>query len=265
MCIRDRLVRHRGGIPGGEHARHRGLATGIELDFPARRKFHTPLQPFGVGHQADLHENAIQIEPVHRLTHAVLVAQANHLAAVAMHLGAQRGGDNRGIVQARQLALQHRIGAQLGVELDQGDVRHNPREVDRRLHAGIAAADHRDALAFEPVSYTHLDVYKRQLRDQVLSTCGSGVGRTSEFAATSLHTLIQMVAGGLGLTLVPRLAVLAGITQGADVDLRRLEGAGGWRSIALAWRPNSPHAAEYRALAPLIVSAGSGAISNLML
>jgi LysR family hydrogen peroxide-inducible transcriptional activator len=103
------------------------------------------------------------------------------------------------------------------------------------------------------------------LRDQVLSTCGSGVGRTSEFAATSLHTLIQMVAGGLGLTLVPRLAVLAGITQGADVDLRRLEGAGGWRSIALAWRPNSPHAAEYRALAPLIVSAGSGAISNLML
>ncbi len=93
------------------------------------------------------------------------------------------------------------------------------------------------------------------LRDQVLNTCGAGVGRTTEFAATSLHTLIQMVAGGLGLTLVPRLAVLAGITQGADVELRRLEGPGGWRSLALAWRPNSPHAAEYRALAPLIASA----------
>ncbi len=93
------------------------------------------------------------------------------------------------------------------------------------------------------------------LRDQVLSTCGTGVGRSSEFAATSLHTLIQMVAGGLGLTLVPRLAVMAGITEGADVELRRLEGAGGWRSVSLAWRPNSPHAAEYRALAPLIASA----------
>ncbi|GLR66107.1 LysR family transcriptional regulator [Acidocella aquatica] len=93
------------------------------------------------------------------------------------------------------------------------------------------------------------------LRDQVLNTCGAGVGRSSEFAATSLHTLIQMVAGGLGLTLVPRLAVLAGITEGADVELRRLEGAGGWRSISLAWRPNSPHAAEYRALAPLLASA----------
>lgn len=93
------------------------------------------------------------------------------------------------------------------------------------------------------------------LREQVLNTCGAGMGRSAEFAATSLHTLIQMVAGGLGLTLVPRLAVQAGITQGADVELRRLEGPGGWRSLALAWRPNSPHAAEYRALAPLLASA----------
>ncbi len=93
------------------------------------------------------------------------------------------------------------------------------------------------------------------LRDQVLNTCGAVMGQTSEFAATSLHTLIQMVAGGLGLTLVPRLAVLAGLTEGADVELRRLEGAGGWRSISLAWRPNSPHAAEYRTLAPLIAAA----------
>jgi LysR family hydrogen peroxide-inducible transcriptional activator len=93
------------------------------------------------------------------------------------------------------------------------------------------------------------------LRDQVLATCGAGLGRSSEFAATSLHTLIQMVAGGLGVTLVPKLAVDAGLTQGAEVALRRLEGAGGWRSIALAWRPGSARAAEYRALAPLIAAA----------
>jgi LysR family hydrogen peroxide-inducible transcriptional activator len=93
------------------------------------------------------------------------------------------------------------------------------------------------------------------LRDQVLATCGTGLGRNAEFAATSLHTLIQMVAGGLGVTLVPQLAVLAGITEGAEVELRRLEGAGGWRTLALAWRPGSARAAEYRALAPLIVLA----------
>jgi LysR family hydrogen peroxide-inducible transcriptional activator len=93
------------------------------------------------------------------------------------------------------------------------------------------------------------------LRDQVLATCGATLERNAEFAATSLHTLIQMVAGGLGVTLVPQLAVSAGLTAGAEVLLRPLEGAGGWRGIALAWRAGSPRGAEYRALAPLVAAA----------
>jgi LysR family hydrogen peroxide-inducible transcriptional activator len=95
------------------------------------------------------------------------------------------------------------------------------------------------------------------LRDQVLATCGANPGRHSDFAATSLHTLIQMVAGGLGVTLVPRLAVSAGILAGTDVVLRRLEGAGGWRTLSLGWRLGSPRAAEYRALWPLIAGAAA--------
>jgi len=54
---------------------------------------------------------------------------------------------------------------------------------------------------------------------------------------------------------VPRLAVNAGLIEGTGVELRRLEGAGGWRTLSLAWRPGSPRAAEYRALAPLITQA----------
>ncbi len=95
------------------------------------------------------------------------------------------------------------------------------------------------------------------LRDQVLAVCGPNAVRAADFAATSLHTLIQMVAGGLGVTLVPRMAVDAGITAGTGVELRPLEGAGGWRTISLAWRPNSPRAGEYRALWPLIAPAAS--------
>jgi LysR family hydrogen peroxide-inducible transcriptional activator len=91
------------------------------------------------------------------------------------------------------------------------------------------------------------------LRDQVLAVCGTGRG--GEFAATSLHTLVQLVAGGLGVTLVPRLAVTAGITAGTEVALRRLEGAGGWRTISLAWRIGAPRVAEYRALWPLVAAA----------
>jgi LysR family hydrogen peroxide-inducible transcriptional activator len=93
------------------------------------------------------------------------------------------------------------------------------------------------------------------LRDQVLATCGANASRSGDFAATSLHTLIQMVAGGLGVTLVPRLAISAGVAQGTEIVLRRLEGAGGWRTISLAWRAGSPRAAEYRALWPLIAAA----------
>ena len=55
------------------------------------------------------------------------------------------------------------------------------------------------------------------LRDQALAVCGLLAGDRGDqdgFAATSLHTLVQMVASGLGITLLPKLAVASGITQG---------------------------------------------------
>jgi LysR family hydrogen peroxide-inducible transcriptional activator len=68
-----------------------------------------------------------------------------------------------------------------------------------------------------------------------------------------------MVAGGLGVTLLPRIAVEAGVTAGTDVTLRPLAGAGGWRTLGLAWRPQAARAAEFRAMAPLMGQvAGSG-------
>ncbi len=96
------------------------------------------------------------------------------------------------------------------------------------------------------------------LRDHALSACGlPGAAASEEFAATSLHTLVQMVGGGLGLTLLPSLAVAGGVTAGADVAVRPLEGAFG-RRIALAWRARSPRAEEFRALVPPIAAALRG-------
>ncbi|MGE0221981.1 MAG: hydrogen peroxide-inducible genes activator [Acetobacteraceae bacterium] len=91
------------------------------------------------------------------------------------------------------------------------------------------------------------------LRDQALAVCGllgGDRGDQDGFAATSLHTLVQMVAGGLGITLLPRLAVAAGIIEGTGLILRPLAGAGAWRTLGLAWRPNAPRASDYRALGP---------------
>jgi LysR family transcriptional regulator, hydrogen peroxide-inducible genes activator len=92
------------------------------------------------------------------------------------------------------------------------------------------------------------------LRDQALAVCGLLAGdRESQdrFAATSLHTLAQMVAGGLGVTLLPRLAIAGGVTAGTDIELRPLAAAGAWRTLGIAWRPNAPRAPEYSSLVPL--------------
>ncbi len=94
------------------------------------------------------------------------------------------------------------------------------------------------------------------LRDQALAVCGLLAGERGDpdgFAATSLHTLVQMVASGLGVTLLPKLAVAAGITAGTEIVLRPLAGAGAWRTLGLAWRPNAPRAADYRALGTHLV------------
>lgn len=102
------------------------------------------------------------------------------------------------------------------------------------------------------------------LRAQALDACGLPRGAVMEdgFAATSLHTLVQMVAGGLGVTLLPRLAVEGGVLAGAAVELRPLEATPGeaapGRGLALAWRPRSPRAAEFRDLVPTLLSAVRG-------
>ncbi|WP_372620890.1 hydrogen peroxide-inducible genes activator [Falsiroseomonas sp.] len=101
------------------------------------------------------------------------------------------------------------------------------------------------------------------LRAHAEAACGlpRGFAPAGEegFAATSLHTLVQMVAGGLGVTLLPKLALDAGVLAGAPVEVRPLEGtATPGRALALAWRPKSPRAAEFRGLAPAVAAAIAG-------
>uniref|UniRef100_A0A8J4HDA8 Hydrogen peroxide-inducible genes activator n=1 Tax=Acidicaldus sp. TaxID=1872105 RepID=A0A8J4HDA8_9PROT len=99
------------------------------------------------------------------------------------------------------------------------------------------------------------------LRDQALAACGllggerDGEDFSSEFAATSLRTLVQMVAGGLGVTLLPELAIRGGVAAGAEIALRPLAGEGAWRTLGLAWRTAAPRTADYRALAPVVAAA----------
>ena len=70
----------------------------------------------------------------------------------------------------------------------------------------------------------------------------------AQFEASSLHTLVQMVAAGIGVTLIPRLAADAEITRGTGISLSRL-GTPAFRQVGLAWRQTSLNAGEFRLLA----------------
>jgi len=88
------------------------------------------------------------------------------------------------------------------------------------------------------------------LRDQALEACKlqSAVGSLS-FEATSLHTLVPMVASGIGITLLPKMAIDQGILAGIDnIEVRPFSGQRVTRSIDLLWRKHSPRQAEYRLL-----------------
>ncbi len=63
-----------------------------------------------------------------------------------------------------------------------------------------------------------------------------------------MHTLVQMVAAGIGVTLIPRLAIDAHITQGTGISLSRL-GVPASRQIGLAWRQTSLKTEDFRLLA----------------
>ena len=87
------------------------------------------------------------------------------------------------------------------------------------------------------------------LRGHTLDACGVGDTRArAQFEASSLHTLVQMVAAGIGVTLIPRLAVDANVIQGTGISLSRLA-APASRNIGLAWRPTSLRTDDFRLLA----------------
>ena len=85
------------------------------------------------------------------------------------------------------------------------------------------------------------------LRDQALEICGT-TGRDDEgdFRATSLETILQMVATGLGSTLLPAMACTD--ARARSVTTRPLE-AGVGRRIGLVWRRSYPRSRDIHLLA----------------
>lgn len=93
------------------------------------------------------------------------------------------------------------------------------------------------------------------LRDHTLSVCQHiDTNRTKEFQGTSLNTLVHMVDSGLGITMIPEMALGAGILNGTDITAVPLESDMVGREIALAWREGSAREDEFNQLAEVISS-----------
>src|SRR5260370_13278176 len=76
--------------------------------------------------------------------------------------------------------------------------------------------------------------------------------RNEVFQATSLRTLVQMVAAELGITLMPQIAVDSELASIRNVVIRPLSPDKPFRTLVLAWRPTSSRGAEFRMLGNLI-------------
>jgi LysR family hydrogen peroxide-inducible transcriptional activator len=88
------------------------------------------------------------------------------------------------------------------------------------------------------------------LKDHALAACNRPELRAgATMMGTSLHTLVQMVDNGLGLTFIPQMAVDSGLLEGTRVEALPLHAENGARRIALAWRRSSPREEEFRLLA----------------
>jgi LysR family hydrogen peroxide-inducible transcriptional activator len=88
------------------------------------------------------------------------------------------------------------------------------------------------------------------LRDHALAACNRPELRAdTAMIGTSLHTLIQMVSNALGVTMVPEMALEAGILEGTGIVARPLAAEHAARRIALIWRKGSPRERDFRLLA----------------
>lgn len=92
------------------------------------------------------------------------------------------------------------------------------------------------------------------LRDQALAFCElRQVGNIDTFGASSLSTIVQMVANGLGLTLLPEISIDVETRHG-DIKLMRFVEPEPSRVVGLAWRTTNPRRRDFEAFAELILA-----------
>ena len=101
------------------------------------------------------------------------------------------------------------------------------------------------------------------MRDQALTFCSlQQVDTVNTFGASSLSTIVEMVAGGLGITLLPEISL--GIeSRGRELSFMRFAEPEPSRSIGLAWRRSSARVEDFKAFGKLVLEAGQDVLKRV--
>jgi len=99
-------------------------------------------------------------------------------------------------------------------------------------------------------------------RDQAISFCKISVSPSHDLIeGNSLSTLVQMVGAGIGVTLIPEMAVPVE-TRSAPVSVVRLASPRPSRTIGMVWRKTNPLSDELAQIAGVIRAAGTGRLAS---
>ncbi len=152
----------------------------------------------------------------------------------------------------------------LAIDLDLGSVETMPLFSDPFVVAVPEGDELAGAEEAQPSDLDGRDVLLLEeghcLRDQALPICtAAGADEMSGFRGTSLGTIAQMVAAGLGVTLLPELAVEREAAAAPGLRTIPFGSDGPSRSIGLAWRASSPREAEFRTLGETLQRAWASA------
>src|SRR5690606_26041284 len=152
--------------------------------------------------------------------------------------------------------------ALIGTDLDKSNLTSVPLFADP-----FVLAAQRGAAISDPVNLTNLPRDKfllleegHCLRDQMVDACALKPelqGRT--FAATSLTTILELVANGYGVTLLPAISLRR---EGHDrrIEFHTLRAPGAARLLRLAWRTNSPYESLFRTIAEIVTRVGEASL-----
>lgn len=180
----------------------------------------------------------------------IMPAIREHLPDLELHLREDKSAELCDLIRTGELDL-----VLYALPFACGDVEEMPLFHDPFMVAFPPGEHEGDTIASPELEEERLMLLEEGhcLRDHALEACQLlGRGARRELSGTSLNTILQMVAAGHGITLLPGMAVEAGLANAAGVKVVPFEDIIPTRTIGLIWRKTNPRAKTFEALGKVV-------------